>query len=579
MATTELCLIPSQAMMSSLSSPQSSVRSKQRVPKNKKIKGQTAYSLIPSQLQESRIPMEESCSMEQATNVNDRSSQQLNDDSLTTSPDESNKPNAMTNNSNKKKKKKASKKGKKMNSNSNNNNNNKSSASPQIRRHGNFPDVYWRCVPMDHLREHPNFVPLPLPESIDCIPKLEDIRQFRQESWQWDAVHEGRCTTSQAVAALGFLEPEAGKILGVPRSWLRGGMGAYHRLRRPALRTLEEMNVVLCSSKNTNRNDIGQSRSISTSSQQQQQQQEDSSIWLPNNRANNSKTQFAARYCIPVNQDERKERLQEMRHRYHHSSSEFDYSVRMIWGSTQESTALLTALNYFVQQVGTDVKLQEIGMCGAGIQLEGSNLILGATPDGLICHPDGRTEVLEVKNHCPFFASSTRNNNNNRSQSRYVVRPHNNLLPNGNDKSSNNKRAGVLPHYVPQLMMEMYCMGPECQSAIMVRQTATSGALIIRIHRDDGWIDEMLHWLQKFQSTYVDKGTPPPRNFFLESNEEKGDECDDDDDNVSSARYRKFLDWTIELESKVELLDHVPNNKIQRANSATPGGLVDLFLD
>ena len=88
---------------------------------------------------------------------------------------------------------------------------------------------------MDDLRGHPNFIPLPRPETIEKLDSLEDVRMFRQDSWQWDAVHQGRCTTSQTVAALGFLEPEAGKILGVPRSWQRGGHGPYYRLQQPAL--------------------------------------------------------------------------------------------------------------------------------------------------------------------------------------------------------------------------------------------------------------------------------------------------------------------------------------------------------
>ena len=76
---------------------------------------------------------------------------------------------------------------------------------------------------------------------------MEDVRNFRQESWQWDVLHQGRMTTSQAVAALGFLEPKAGRILGVPRGLRRGGEGAYYRLRTPAVtRTLEEMNARLC---------------------------------------------------------------------------------------------------------------------------------------------------------------------------------------------------------------------------------------------------------------------------------------------------------------------------------------------
>eukprot|EP00526_Cylindrotheca_closterium_P005736 CAMPEP_0113619304 /NCGR_PEP_ID=MMETSP0017_2-20120614/9800_1 /TAXON_ID=2856 /ORGANISM="Cylindrotheca closterium" /LENGTH=581 /DNA_ID=CAMNT_0000528873 /DNA_START=88 /DNA_END=1833 /DNA_ORIENTATION=+ /assembly_acc=CAM_ASM_000147 len=579
---TEVCLIPSQA----LSHPSHSVGAKWK-PKKKQMKGQTVSSLIPSQVQASSSHIEGS-SMEATKSLSAQ-----DDDSLpTSSPSSSGNPNGNDTgevaiehgestrsngikNINKTKKKKSNsgkKNGKKGKNTKKNNNNNNSS--PQIRRHGNFPDVFWRCVPMEHLRQHPNFVPLPLPESIDHIAELEDIRWFRQESWQWDAIHEGRCTTSQAVAALGFLEPKAGRILGVPRSFHRGGMGAYQRLRRPALRTLEEMNAVLCS-----QNHNASSGHQSTSSQQLQQQQEDSSIiWLPyRGGGGNTKNQFASRYCIPVDEDDRQQRRQEMKHQYHHSSNVLDYSVRMTWGNTQESTALLTALNYFVQQVGPDVKLCEIGMCGAGVQLEGSKLLLGATPDGVICHPGGRKEILEVKNHCPFFESGMRNNNNNRSQSRFAIRPGKLLASDGT------KKAGVFPHYVPQLMMEMYCMGPECQSAIMVRQTATAGALIIRIYRDDEWIQEMLYWLQRFQSDYVDTGTPPPPNFFLvepnNSSEEEETAGVGVDHNASRARYRKFLDWTIDLESKVDLLDHVPNNRIQRAHSATPGTLVDLFLD
>lgn len=533
--TTEISLIPSQAMA------QTSSRSGTSKRKDKAIKGE-AFSLVPSQVRGSHVS-----SFLPMTRV----------DSLPTSDaDETDDAESRSNHNTHKAKNRGSRK--KTKSGKGKNTKNSSSPSPKTRRHGNFPDVYWRRVPMEHLRLHPNYVPLPLPESIDHIEQLEDIRRFRQESWQWDAVHEGRCTTSQAVAALGFLEPEAGRILGVPRSWLRGGIGAYHRLRRPALRTLEEMNAVLCSSR---KNENGHLLDDYL--------QDSSSIWIPNH--GNDKSQFAARYCIPVSEKERQQRRKEMRHRYHHVS-DFDSSVRMIWGSIQEATALLTALNYFVQQEGSETKLYEIGMCGAGVELKDSKLLLGATPDGLICHPDGMQEVLEVKNHCPFYTSSMRSNNNNHSQSRFTIRPGHFFTSNNNDEGEDEtkKRAGVLPHYVPQLMMEMYCTGTHCRSAVMVRQTATAGALIIRIHRDDEWIEEMLYWLRRFQSDYVDTGTPPPNNFFLETNGE---------DDASSSRYRRFLDWTIALEAKVDLLDHVPNHKIQRANSATPGGLVDLFLD
>ena len=79
-----------------------------------------------------------------------------------------------------------------------------------IPRTGNLPDVHWRAISMSHLRSHPNFQPLPPPSMIHSIPTREHVRYFRQDSWQWDYLHVGRCTTSQCSAALGFLEVSTG---------------------------------------------------------------------------------------------------------------------------------------------------------------------------------------------------------------------------------------------------------------------------------------------------------------------------------------------------------------------------------
>lgn len=76
-------------------------------------------------------------------------------------------------------------------------------------RTGDLPDVHWRSIPMSHLRCHPNFQPLPPPSQLSALPTKEHVRYFRQESWQWDYLHRGRCTTSQTAAALGFLESKA----------------------------------------------------------------------------------------------------------------------------------------------------------------------------------------------------------------------------------------------------------------------------------------------------------------------------------------------------------------------------------
>lgn len=414
---------------------------------------------------------------------------------------------------------------------------------------------------MEHLRHHPNFVPLAPAQDIKSIECLEDVRKFRQESWQWELVHEGRCTTSQAVAALGFLEQKAGDFLGVPRSFQRaGGLGAYHRLSKPAIRTLPEMNAKLCVSDDSD-------------SATDDQTTTKSAIWtepktvLQSFKSGKEKPYpFAAKYLPRTTEEERKLRKQSAQG--YSQKENFDMAVRMMWGNEQEATSVLTALNYLWLQ-DNRTQVLEVGMCGAGLDLSTnqtitSNLLLGATPDGLIRHADGRIEALEVKNHCPFFAKGmggwkTRRggggkNASDRDDKRFSIR------------RMEFDKAGVQSHYVPQLMMEMFCVGTECQSAVMVRQTATNGALIMRIHRDDDWIDDMMYWLNRFQVEFVEAQVPPPNDFFWIGKDKD--------------RYKQFLQRTKDLESKVELLKHVPNTDVQRVmGDLPPQSVSDLFLD
>ena len=404
-------------------------------------------------------------------------------------------------------------------------------------RSGNLPDVLWRSIPLEHIRRHPLFVPLPDPESIDHLDSKEDVRNFRQESWQWDVLHEGRMTTSQAVAALGFLEPGVGEILGVPKGLRRGGQGAYHRLRKPATtRTLDEMNAKLC---------IGHGNSDNSSIEDKTNESDDSdgSVWTQP-----AKFPFAAKYMVRITEEEYKNR-KEISKRW--KSGNKQWSIRMVWGNVQEATSLLTALNYFWER-DNRVFMKEIGMCGAGLEFNQTvptGLIIGATPDAVLCHPDGRIEAVEVKNHCPFVPNHSRyNGSNGRRNKRY-----------GNDafqlsRQKLSKSDSVMCQYIPQLMMEMLCLGENCESAIMVRQTATNGSLILRIKRDNGWIEEMLYWLDRFYQDFVLQEIIPPKNFFLES-----------DNPVDRDRYKRFLELTKQIETNIELLEHVPHHKIQRA--------------
>jgi hypothetical protein len=99
----------------------------------------------------------------------------------------------------------------------------------------------------------------------------------------------------------------------------------------------------------------------------------------------------------------------------------------------------------------------------------------------------------------------------------------------------------------------------------MVRQTATNGAVILRLHRDDEWIDEMMFWLNRFQREYVHNDDPPPRDFFW-NDEELGD------------RYKAFIERTKEIGTNVDVLQYVKHHEVQRV-LATSRNITSLFLD
>ena len=60
-------------------------------------------------------------------------------------------------------------------------------------------------------------ISLPLPDDVFASTPSE-YSLFRQDSWQWGALHAGRLTTARAASCLGFYEQHAARVLKVPRS-------------------------------------------------------------------------------------------------------------------------------------------------------------------------------------------------------------------------------------------------------------------------------------------------------------------------------------------------------------------------
>ena len=465
---------------------------------------------------------------------------------------------------------------------------------------------------------------------IKTLPTKEHVRNFRQDSWQWDYLHVGRCTTSQAAGALGFLEPKTATFLGIPRSLQRGGMSAWHRLQQSLPEEeleLDAMEHALCEGRSTlensnNRDDESADESNNVVGSWRTGTKESERLWIPasNLRINAIRTTpfpFTAKYIPKLTMEElytRKLFLKE------HHLNPSPMKTRMQWGNAQEATSILTALNYFCGE-DKETTIHEVGMCGAGFDDAIANdphdplqgVKIGASPDALICHGNGTVEVLEVKNHCPFvwnrisphFTSGSKHSSGKKKKGKKGDK-RKKKKKNGNkgeedddhvtDRQRNNEERDHIPKhylirdfqlerkippvYIPQLMMEMLCVGdavnlddptqstsePICTSAIMVRQTATRGAILLRLQRDEEWIQEMKYYLGEFQRHYVNTGTVPPDNFFY-----------DEDRN---SRYYKFLQRTKEISESVEQVAFIDHGQIQRmVLERGVGGEVPLFLD
>jgi hypothetical protein len=368
------------------------------------------------------------------------------------------------------------------------------------------------------------------------------------------------------------VQPRAADFLGVPRSLRRGGGGAWDRLRQVPSgdQSLGGLEGTLCGG---GRRGGGGGGPAAPS--WRPGPRESGRLWAPAGAAGGPAAAalggpsppFAAEYLPTLTRDGL--RARGLR------SPPTPTRARTEWGNAQEATSVLTALNHFRLADGR-AEVREVGMCGAGFDggADSDPLLMGvrigASPDGIIRHGNGTVEVLEVKNHCPFVR-------NGKIPPRVGDRrPPKNFLIRDFDLERR-----IPPVYIPQLMMEMLCVGnsvdleeapespsPICASAVMVRQTATRGAILLRLRRDEGWINEMKYWLGQFQTRYVKTVRIPDDDFFW--NDDPG------------SRYRKFLSRTKELSEGVEFVAYVDHGRIQRMlleGGAGRGGEVPLFLD
>ena len=167
---------------------------------------------------------------------------------------------------------------------------------------------------------------------------------------------------------------------------------------------------------------------------------------------------------------------------------------------------------------------------------------LNRSPDGIVCYKNGTLEALEVKNHSPF--SISRN-----PTPRFCVR-------------DNKPNAQLAAWYVPQAMLHIYNIGPECGSCLFVRQTATKGATVVRVRRNDEWLKECFHYISEFKARFVDEGARLKQDFFFEE-----------------ERYQRFLDLTMEIAKNVENVGFVEHRDVQRPRARKGEPKPSLFVE
>lgn len=373
---------------------------------------------------------------------------------------------------------------------------------------GGRPNLFWRAVKNSDLRAHPLFDALPEPWDV-TISSPADLTLYQQDSPQWDALHAGRLTTSRCAPVLGIYEPLGAKTLGVPAS-LSGhhkALDAFHKVSQTPVDFAALPGLT--------------PRPASLPARP-------APVW----KEDGSNGVFPFIYDPPLSSGD-------LGHQY---SVDSVGRARMIWGSTQEPTSILAAVNFFASTGG---RVQEAGLCpleahplppSLALSPDGSPLslpLMGASPDGVVQWPNGTLEAIEVKNHAPFREGGATKKSRHRSKF-YLHDP--------------GPWSTVAPWHIIQIQLEILCLGPQCRAANFMSCSATRGINVLRVARDDDYIRRMLSLVDVFHRKYVQTATPPPPNFAAEFPD-----------------YMQFLEETKRVAKSAKMVAHIPPEAVQRS--------------
>jgi hypothetical protein len=342
--------------------------------------------------------------------------------------------------------------------------------------YGDVANVSWKSIPMSDLRLHPLFESLPEPFALD-VSSVKDLCKFRQHTWQWDALHISRLTTSKIASILGFYEKNSSDYLSIPNS-LQGHervVEAWNHLRQKKTFPSDWSHLFQQPGMNVSDGAVSPWK-VSDKTTLSNSVPEHPRIYFP--------YVYNPSSSSPVSDS------------LSSSSIKDPFSARLEWGNSQEATATLSLINYLcgnnLLHAESQTKVYE---CGLSLfealeeefnstlasnsfsscfdlsiitkrlsfyqeitQLihEGKLPLIGASSDAVIINHQTKDKVvIEVKCFSPFST----NNSKDKENKKYTMKI-SNYHPNAEDR--------IPAWYIPQIQLEMFCHGIYCQSAYLV---------------------------------------------------------------------------------------------------------------
>uniref|UniRef100_A0A0G4HES6 Uncharacterized protein n=1 Tax=Chromera velia CCMP2878 TaxID=1169474 RepID=A0A0G4HES6_9ALVE len=441
--------------------------------------------------------------------------------------------------------------------------------SPPCAKQGHVPNLFWRRISKEDLNGHPLFKPLEPPSTLSSP---SDLSLFPQDSWQWDALHLGRVTSARLAPALGFFEPHAAARLDIPYGF-RSSTAAQHvadSFRDPSQWAVVTGGGVSPPSASSWVEYLRAAGSAGQEGGGTETKGADGGAWrgqwgdderhpfhacsfIRSPSSDTGLNAVSSDGSLPSSGSAVESGYSNMSAREVATLRQYaaagEGAIRMSWGSAQESSAVLSVLNFCSLFGG---RLEEAGMLlraepevegipqeilqraqevlqgrsrrnGKGgritraitalerLQLNSSKgqqggsaaasssgqaedlrvpsfplPPMGGSPDALVRWPCGALEVVEVKNHSPFCAAKNRDCHVDGAFRTYANGPF----------------GGLLPQYWTQMQIQMLSAGESCRSGLFCSQSAVGGSVLLRVHRSDEWLGRALVFLSAFFSAY-----------------------------------------------------------------------------